>query len=45
MWHNVIQMVNLKDVKFVVGNGFIALVIYSGGGIKVCWKDLHIKIL
>lgn len=44
-WLNGIQMVHLKDAKFGSGKGHIALQIHSGGGIKVKWKDLHIKQL
>lgn len=39
------QMVNLKDEKIGAGNGFIALQIHDGGGIKVRWKDIRIKEL
>lgn len=44
-WLNGKQMVHLKDARFGLGKGFIALQIHSGGGIKVRWKDLHIKEL
>ena len=39
------QMVTLKDEKIGAGNGFIALQIHDGGGIKVRWKDIRIKEL
>ena len=39
------QMVYLKDEKIGQGQGFIALQIHSGGGIKVRWKDIKIKEL
>jgi hypothetical protein len=39
------QMVYLKDEKVGEGNGFIALQIHSGGGIKVRWKDIMIQEL
>ncbi|GEO07909.1 3-keto-disaccharide hydrolase [Segetibacter aerophilus] len=42
-WLNGHQMVYLKDEKIGKGEGFIALQIHSGGGIKVRWKDLKIK--
>lgn len=42
-WLNGHQMVYLKDEKIGQGEGFIALQIHSGGGIKVRWKDLKIK--
>lgn len=44
-WLNGVEMVHLKDAKFGTGNGFIALQIHSGGGIKVGWKNLRIKEL
>jgi len=44
-WLNGIEMVHLKDAKFGLGKGFIALQIHAGGGIKVRWKDLRIKEL
>lgn len=44
-WLNGKQMVYLKDSKLGEGNGFIALQIHSGGGIKVRWKNIRIKEL
>ncbi|MDB5248641.1 MAG: hypothetical protein JWQ40_3035 [Segetibacter sp.] len=44
-WLNGHQMVYLKDEKIGKGEGFIALQIHSGGGIKVRWKDFKIKEL
>lgn len=44
-WLNGRQMVYLKDDKVGKGEGFIALQIHSGGGIKVRWRDLKIKEL
>jgi hypothetical protein len=44
-WLNGDQMVYLKDEKIGKGEGFIALQIHDGGGIKVLWKDLKIKEL
>ena len=44
-WLNGRQMVYFKDEKIGKGEGFIALQIHSGGGIKVRWKDLKIKEL
>lgn len=39
------KMVYLKDEKIGKGQGFIALQIHDGGGIKVRWKDIKIKVL
>ena len=44
-WLNGKQMVTLKDAKIGAGNGFIALQIHSGGGIKVRWKNIVIDEL
>ncbi len=44
-WLNGQQMVYLKDEKIGTGEGFIALQIHDGGGIKVLWKDIKIKEL
>ena len=44
-WLNGHQMVQLKDEKIGQGNGFIALQIHDGGGIKVRWKDIKVKEL
>ncbi len=44
-WLNDHQMIHLKDEKIGQGNGFIALQIHDGGGIKVRWKDLKIQEL
>lgn len=43
-WLNGHQMIYLKDEKIGQGEGFIALQIHSGGGIKVRWKDIRIKV-
>jgi len=42
-WLNGHEMVHLKDEKMGEGQGFIALQIHAGGGIKVRWKNLKIK--
>lgn len=42
-WLNGHQMVFLKDEKIGNGEGFIALQIHDGGGIKVRWKDFKMK--
>jgi hypothetical protein len=44
-WLNGHQMVSLKDEKIGKGEGFIALQIHDGGGIKVRWKNIKIKEL
>jgi Domain of Unknown Function (DUF1080) len=44
-WLNGKQMVQLTDEKFGKGNGFIALQIHEGGGIKIRWKKIKIKEL
>ena len=44
-WLNGKQMIHLKDEKIGQGNGFIALQIHDGGGIKVRWKNIRIKEL
>ena len=44
-WLNGHQMVYFKDEKIGKGEGFLALQIHDGGGIKVRWKDLKIKEL
>ena len=42
-WLNGKQMIYLKDQKIGAGNGFIALQIHDGGGIKVRWREFKIK--
>ncbi|MFS8617640.1 MAG: DUF1080 domain-containing protein [Solitalea sp.] len=44
-WLNGKQMVSLEDEKIGAANGFIALQIHDGGGIKVRWRNLRIKEL
>jgi hypothetical protein len=44
-WLNGRQMVYFKDDKIGKGEGFIALQIHDGGGIKVRWKDLKVNEL
>ncbi|MEO6915446.1 MAG: DUF1080 domain-containing protein [Chitinophagaceae bacterium] len=41
-WLNGHQMVTFKDEKIGKGEGFIALQIHDGGGIKVRWKNIKI---
>lgn len=44
-WLNGHQMIYFKDAKIGAANGFIALQIHDGGGIKVRWKNFKIKEL
>lgn len=44
-WLNGKQMVYLKDEKIGKGDGFIALQIHDGGGIKVRWRDIVVEEL
>jgi hypothetical protein len=41
-WLNDHQMIYLNDATIGKGEGFIALQIHDGGGIKVRWKNLEI---
>jgi hypothetical protein len=43
-WLNGHQMVYLKDEKIGWGEGFIALQIHAGGGIKVRWKHFKLRV-
>lgn len=44
-WLNGKQMIYLKDQEIGAGNGFIALQIHDGGGIRVRWRKFKIKEL
>ncbi len=44
-WLNGKEMISLEDEKIGKANGFIALQIHDGGGIKVRWKKIKIKEL
>lgn len=44
-WLNNHQMIDITDSKIGAANGFIALQIHDGGGIKVRWKDIILKEL
>jgi len=44
-WLNGHEMISLTDGKIGAGDGFIALQIHDGGGIKVRWKDIILKEL
>ena len=42
---NGVEMIELEDEKIGQGKGSIALQIHDGGGIKVSWKNIKIKVL
>jgi hypothetical protein len=44
-WLNGQQMIYIKDEKIGKGEGFIALQIHDGGGIKVRWRKFKLKEL
>lgn len=44
-WLNGHQQVQFEDDKIAAGEGFIALQIHDGGGIKVRWKNILLKPL
>ena len=44
-WLNDQEMISLTDEKIGQGKGIIALQIHSGGGIKVSWRNLRIRML
>lgn len=44
-WLNGQQMINITDEKIGKGEGFIALQIHDGGGIKVRWRKFKLKAL
>jgi hypothetical protein len=44
-WLNGKMMVQLADEKIGKGEGFIALQIHDGGGIKVRWRDIRVREL
>lgn len=44
-WLNGHMMIDLNDEKIGKGQGFIALQIHDGGGIKVRWRNFKIKLL
>jgi hypothetical protein len=44
-WLNGHKMCYIKDEKIGKGEGFIALQIHEGGGIKVRWKNIEIEEL
>jgi hypothetical protein len=44
-WLNGTQMIELKDAKIGAANGQIALQIHDGGGIRVRWKNIRVKMV
>jgi len=44
-WLNGQEMISLTDEKIGGATGIIALQIHSGGGIKVCWRNIKIQTL
>ena len=44
-WLNGQEMISLTDDKIGGATGIIALQIHSGGGIKVCWRNIKIQTL
>ena len=44
-WLNGQEMIQLKDEKIGAANGSIALQIHDGGGIKVFWRNLKLKVI
>jgi len=45
VWLNGREMCNVHDKQVGAGDGFIALQIHHGGGVKVRWKNIRIKEL
>jgi hypothetical protein len=44
-WLNGQQMINLNDQQIGAKAGIIALQIHDGGGIKVRWRKIKVKVL
>lgn len=44
-WLNGTEMITLDDDKIGGANGSIALQIHDGGGIKVYWRNINVKLL
>lgn len=44
-WLNGTLMTDITDAKIGKGHGRIALQIHDGGGIKVRWRNIHVKTL
>ena len=44
-WVNGTEMISMADAKIGMGKGAIALQIHDGGGIKVRWKDISVRVI
>ena len=44
-WLNGLEMIQIEDEKIGKGQGAIALQIHDGGGIKVRWRNIKIKVI
>ena len=44
-WLNGVEMIHIHDAKIGAGKGRICLQIHDGGGIRVLWRNLKIKLL
>ena len=44
-WLNGTEMIHLDDEKIGEGKGAIALQIHDGGGIKVRWRNIKVKVI
>ncbi|WP_420322530.1 3-keto-disaccharide hydrolase [Flagellimonas sp.] len=44
-WLNGVEMVQLTDEKIGKGEGGVALQIHDGGGIRVKWRNIKLKLL
>ncbi len=44
-WLNGVEMIQIDDEKIGKGKGAIALQIHDGGGIKVRWRNIKIKLI
>ncbi|MFK8008828.1 MAG: DUF1080 domain-containing protein [Saprospiraceae bacterium] len=44
-WLNGVEMIQIEDEKIGEGKGAIALQIHDGGGIKVRWRNIKIKLI
>jgi hypothetical protein len=44
-WLNGTEMIQIEDEKIGKGKGAIALQIHDGGGIKVRWRNIKLKMI